>query len=279
MSGNKTRGIKLDFEALSRYGVDSNKKILPKKSSKANQIKPKCLGSLIENDGMGYWSDPSGEKFLSDCSTEMASPDRSKTPQGSESDEERANKTLTNNESDAEASQDGHDSQDESKTSTPVVDGSQKSDDQISLHAKGDFDSPVKEIKVKNIRATKQKIPVKGKGKISVELRAKMDEEKALKKECDSLELEVLQTEKLQDSIDKYKQKIKELKKHKEGDQIRKGVKSVIKESEEISKIKGSVMLSKQEIKAVCLPIFDRLNLKKSDQSEFISELLEHATR
>ena len=38
-------------------------------------------------------------------------------------------------------------------------------------------------------------------------------------------------------------------------------------------------MLSKQEIKAVCLPIFDRLNLKKSDQSEFISELLEHASR
>ena len=53
MSGNKTRGIKLDFEALSRYGVDSNKKIMPKKSSRASQNKPKCLGNLMENDGMG----------------------------------------------------------------------------------------------------------------------------------------------------------------------------------------------------------------------------------
>ena len=145
MSGNKTRGIKLDFEALSHYGIDSNRKIMPKKSSRANQNKSKCLGNLIENDGIGYWSDPSGENFLSDCSTEMASPDRSRTPHGSESDEEKeVNNTITNNDSDAEGSQEGHDSQDESKTSTPVVDGSQKSDNQISLHAKGDFDSPIK---------------------------------------------------------------------------------------------------------------------------------------
>ena len=216
---------------------------------------------------------------MSDCSTEMASPDRSRSPQGLDSDEEKANKTITNNNSDAEVSQEGHDSQDESKTSTPVVDGLQKSDDQISLHAKGDFDSPVKEVTAKSIRATRQKIPAKGKGKISVQLHSKMEEEKALKKECDSLEHEVLQTEKLQDSIDKYKQKIKELKKRKEGEQIRKGVKSIIKENEGLNKIKDSGMLSKQEIKAVCLPIFDRLNLKKSDQSEFISELLKRTSR
>ena len=58
-----------------------------------------------------------------------------------------------------------------------------------------------------------------------------MDEEKALKKECDSLEHEVLQTEKLQDSIDKYKQKIKELKKRKEGEQVKKRVKSELRPS------------------------------------------------
>ena len=275
MSGNKTRGIKLDFEALSRYGVDSNRKIMSKKNSRANQIKPKCLGNLIENDAMGYWSDPSGEKFLSDCSTEMASPDRSRSQHESESDEEKeANKTITNNESEAEGSQE--DSHDESKTSSPVVDGSQKSEDQVSLHAKGDFDSPVKENKTKAVRAMKQKIPVKGKGKISAELRAKMDEEKALKKECDLLEHEVMQTEY---NIDKYKQKIKELNKRKAGEQVKKRVKSQLKENEGLLKSKDSGMLSKQEVKMVCEPIFDKLNLRKSDQSEFISDLLERASR
>ena len=52
-----------------------------------------------------------------------------------------------------------------------------------------------------------------------------------------------------------------------------------LRENEGLLKIKDSGMLSKQEIKAVCSPIFDNLNLKKSDQSEFISELLERASR
>ena len=99
MSLNKTRGVKVDFEALSHYGIDSNRKILSKKAVKANQIKPKCLDNLLESDKYGYWSDPAGDKFLSDFSSEMGSPDcktsRSRSNE-SESEEEKPDKTITN---------------------------------------------------------------------------------------------------------------------------------------------------------------------------------------
>ena len=133
----------------------------------------------------------------------------------------------------------------------------------MSLHAKGDFDSPVKQVVKPKIvtKVAKQKLPVKGKGHMSVELKAKMEEEKQLKKECDALEYEVSQMEKLQDSIDKFKQKIKELKKRKEGDKQK--FKSTKKGA--IANIKD--VLTKQEIKSVCLPVFEKLNLRKSDQS------------
>ena len=283
MSANNTRGIKLDFESLNRYGVDSNKKIVKKKTSKSNQLKPRCLGSLVETDKMGYWSDPAGENFLSDFSSDMGSPscDRSRPRSNeSESEDDKGNKTLTNNESDQESNPEQCDNGvdgDDSKNVTPVQDGSQKSDDQVSLYAKGDLDSPVQNLKTKvAVKATKQKAPAKGKGKLSVELRAKMDEEKQLKKEHDALEYEVTQTEKLQDSIDKFKQKIKELKKRKEGEMSIKH-KAGSKESVSSSKYKG--ILTKHDIKSTCQPVFEKLQLSKSDQSEFISELLERASR
>ena len=97
-----------------------------------------------------------------------------------------------------------------------------------------------------------------------------------MKKEHDAFEYEVTQTEKLQDSIDKFKQKIKELKKRKEGEMSVKR-KVVSKDTVTSSKCKG--ILTKQDIKTTCLPVFKKLQLSKSDQSEFISELLERAAR
>ena len=281
MNVNKTRGIKLDFEALSRYGVDSNKKVLTKKATRANQIKPKSLGDLVETDKFGYWSDPAGEKFLSDFSSDMGSPSRGRSRTRSNesgSDDGKENKTITNNEADQDSNQDdGEGDAEDSKNATPVQDCSQKSDDQVSLYAKGDFDSPAKNVKTKNnVKITKHRPPVKGKARISVELKAKIEEEKQLKKECDALEYEVSQTEKLQDNIDKFKQKIKELKKRKEGDKSVK-VKKISKENSFSIKSKG--ILTKQEIMNACSPVFEKLQLNKSDQSEFISELLERATR
>ena len=131
MSSNKTRGVKVDFEALSRYGIDSNRKILTKKAIKANQIKPKCLDKLLETDKYGYWSDPAGEIFLSDFSSDMGSPDRKTSrPRSNESasEDEQENKTITN-ESDHEMSPEANDIDndidgDESKNTTPVQDAS-----------------------------------------------------------------------------------------------------------------------------------------------------------
>ena len=53
---------------------------------------------------------------------------------------------------------------------------------------------------------------------MSTIISTKKEEEKLLKQEHDLLELEVMQGEKLQDSIDQYKEKIKALKKRKSGE-------------------------------------------------------------
>ena len=53
---------------------------------------------------------------------------------------------------------------------------------------------------------------------VSAIINAKKEEEKLLKQEHDLLELEVMQGEKLQDSINQYKEKIKTLKKRKSGE-------------------------------------------------------------
>ena len=95
--------------------------------------------------------------------------------------------------------------------------------DALSNHANENdqFDSLVK---------TAKKIVTKPKAwgcKISAEIKAKMEEEKALKNECDKLEYEVMQSEKLQNSIDRYCKKICDLKK--EGDDKQTTLKSTRK--------------------------------------------------
>ena len=79
---------------------------------------------------------------------------------------------------------------------------------EVSLVAKEDdtLDSPVKN--------TWKVIPCRQCGckvKMSSELKSKLEEEKDLKKEVDKLEYEVLQSEKVQDNIDKLREKLHNL--------------------------------------------------------------------
>ena len=279
MSSNRTRGVNLDFGALSRYGVDSNKKILTK-AVKAAKMKPKSLGSCFEKDDMNYWSDPTGVNFLCHSSVNKSDMDdidreadrsRSKSS-GPDSDEEQ-NKTLTKSMSEEEEV-------DAASISEAVT--SQKSDkgsidpDSVSLHAHDDIDSLVKlVVKSKQARKAATKAAVKTKKAISAELKAKQEEEKQLKKECDLLEFEVMQSEKIQDNIDKYRQKIRELKERKQGDKKPK------KFCASKSKNKGVKPVSGREVKKVCATLFEMLDIELSDtdESEFISALIDRAVK
>ena len=279
MASNRTRGVNLDFEALSRYGVDSNKKIMTK-AVKAAKIKPKALSSCFEKDDMKYWSDPTGVNFISHSSaneSEMddieGEADRSRSKSSSlDSEDEQNNKTLTKPMSEDDA--DSFNNQE--------VAASQKSDkssvdpDSVSLHAHEDIESPVKiATKSKIAKKTAVKVAAKTKESISAELKAKQEEERKLKKECDLLEFEVLQSEKLQDNIDKYRQKIRDLKERKQGD-CKPKVALKCK-----NKKKGSKPHSGSDIKRVCASLFEMLDIELSDtdESEFISALLDRAVK
>ena len=279
MSSNRTRGVNLDFRALSRYGVDSNKKILTK-TAKAAKMKPKALGSCFDKDDMNYWSDPTGVNFIchssvneSDMDDVDGEADRSRSrSSGLDSDEEQ-NKTLTKSMSEEEELD---------AASNPEVITSQKSDkssidpDRVSIHAHDDIDSPVKPVvKSKQVRKTAAKAAVKTKKSISAELKAKQDEEKQLKRECDLLEYEVVQSEKIQDNIDKYRQKIRELKQRKQGDNKPKRLFSRKNKNKGVKPVTGS------EVKKACATLFEMLDIELSDtdESEFIAALIDRAVK
>ena len=81
--------------------------------------------------------------------------------------------------------------------------GGTENDDKVSINVPNSdqdhLDSPVKKL------AIKKKF---GKhAKLSSDVRAKMEEERLLKKECDALEAELVQTQKIQHNIDKYRKK------------------------------------------------------------------------
>ena len=82
-------------------------------------------------------------------------------------------------------------------TETPVLEHSQqdvssqdcRDPNQDSLHAHEDeLESPPTKNLHKSVKNKQAEQPVKGKGKISAELKVKMDEEKSLKCECDVTE-------------------------------------------------------------------------------------------
>ena len=126
--------------------------------------------------------------------------------------------------------------------SSPVVPGSQdQTSDEVKLHPEKDseLDSnasgpvtmkpAVTARKTRSSTATgrvaKSKLQQSFKEQrktVSAVISTKKEEEKLLKQEHDLLELEVLQGEKLEDSIDQYKEKIKALKKRKSGEKKKK---------------------------------------------------------
>ena len=83
---------------------------------------------------------------------------------------------------------------------------------EVLLVAKDDdtLDSPVK-----NTRKVIQCKQHRCKAKMSMELKSKLEEEKDLKKEVNKLEYEVMQSEKVQDNIDKLREKLHNLRKRK----------------------------------------------------------------
>ena len=142
----------------------------------------------------------------------------------------------------------------------------------MSLHANEEnFDSPAKS----KGKGTKPK--VHGcKAKLSLELKAKLEEEKILKIEHDKLEYEVMQTEKIQNSIDKYREKIRDLKKCKEGEHFNKPSKPKIKVKTDKNNLSSPEALGK--LNHACERTLQYAGLENCiDKNDFISALLEKA--
>ena len=251
----RTRGVSVDFECLSRYGVDSNRKIITNKGIRPSKNRVKCLENAFEKESIGFWEDADGKNFLSNFSEsdvdKMAETDGESEPQiNSKGDEDlqEGNQGEKGAEGDSQKSA-GTENEDKVSLNAPNSDNDQ-------------LDSPVK---------TKQQVGKKKLGKhakLSSEVKAKMEEERLLKRECDALEAELIQTQKIQDNIDKYREKIRDLKRRKEGEKL-KNVRTK-------SKVE-SIKLDKGVHKA-CKVIMDLLEVNDIDeQHKFLAVMAEKA--
>ena len=92
MSGRMC-GVSLDFEALSCYGVDSNKKAISK-AVKSGKSKPKSLADSFEKENLGYWSNPDGKEFFSTFRSKISMSEDTKNQDGSRSEEDDQNSML-----------------------------------------------------------------------------------------------------------------------------------------------------------------------------------------
>ena len=211
-----TRGVSMDFNTLNKYGVDSCKKIVQRSIAKA--VKRKNIQFDLNKENLGYWDDASGDQFrksFDNFSTAMSG-------EGDvlmEKDAEDLNSSKVNDASDEE---------EDSKNSSQPTDLLENSEE-LSLHPEKDSEldsttsSPIvdkpsvvpkksqtdKVIQKNKALASNVKMRKKA---ISAELKAKQEEEKLLKQEHDMLEYKVNKTQELQDSIDKYREKIRTLK-------------------------------------------------------------------
>ena len=67
-----THGVSMDFQALSKFGVDSNKKIIQRPALKP--IKRKNLNLDLTKQELGFWDDADGFEFcksFDNCSIVM----------------------------------------------------------------------------------------------------------------------------------------------------------------------------------------------------------------
>ena len=257
----RTCGISLDFEALNKFGLDSNRKI-QHKSRRSRKDCSKSLSDQFGKESLGYWSDPDGNNYFENFSMENS--DRSTGRQNGDSSDENQDLTFTQEKANE---QEVDDNETQKSGQNSVV------SDAVSLHAVDEnLDSPVK-IKSKG---TKPKT-CGCKAKLSLELKAKIEEEKNLKIEHDKLEYKVIQMEKIQNSIDKYKEKICDLKKRKEGEILKSTVKSKNKNKPDKVNLSANEMMGKMNV--ACTKALQYAGLENIiDKDEFLSALLERAT-
>ena len=253
---SRTCGISLDFEALNKYGIDSNRKTVsrPVKSKKS---RPKFLSDEFSKESLGYWSDPDGKEYFSNFSSKVTSMEQAEQDGHQTDDEENDHNSTTTVDN----------QNDEGQDDLPLNLGQNSVVSEISLHAIGteNFDSLAKSRKLAKSK------PCGCKAKHSAELKAKMEEEKELKLEHDKLKFEIAQGEKIQNNINKLHGKIRDLKKCKEGETFKHHLNQ--KNSRELSKTQLYSKVSIVCDQALHLAKLDGL----TDKSEFISELMDQA--
>ena len=54
----------VDFECLSHYGVDSNRKIITNKGVRPSKSRAKCLENAFDKESLGFWEDSDGKFFF-----------------------------------------------------------------------------------------------------------------------------------------------------------------------------------------------------------------------
>ena len=107
-----------------------------------------------------------------------------------------------------------------------------------------------------------------------MEVKSKLEEEKDLKKEVDKLEYEVLQSEKVQDNIDKLREKLCNLHKRKQGESEKSKNWSKHKSSKN-----GNYTQIQSKVKLACQKAIQYAGITDIiDLDDFISELMEHAS-
>ena len=252
----RTRGISLDFEALSKFGLDSNQKIM-NKSKRSRKDCSKSLSDQFGKESLGYWSNPDGNNYFENFSMEN-------------SDTAKQNGNSSDKNQDLTLMQEKANEQEVDENETQKSGQNSVVSDAVSLHALDEnLDSPVK-TKNKGVKPKAHGC----KAKLSLELKAKIEEEKNLKIEHDKLEYEVIQTEKIQNSIDKYREKIRDLKKRKEGETLKSSVGSKIKNKTDKINLSSNKIMGKMNV--ACKKALQYAGLEKIiDKDEFLSALLE----
>ena len=214
-----TRGVSLDYCSLSRNGFDSSKKVITKTNYKP--LKRKNLSAELTKEDLGFWNDPSGVEFV-------------KNFHSFSMDSQGDHDTSLSKQHKVESSDNEEKDKINSTSSSQATVGSENVNpgDSVYLHAEKDSEldsntsSPQvsQKIRAKNTRSIKTatkaltQVAKTRKKAVDSELKAKQEEFKLLKNEHDLLEYEVTQTEKLKDSIDKFQEKIRALKKRKSGE-------------------------------------------------------------
>ena len=109
---------------------------------------------------------------------------------------------------------------------------------------------------------------------MSVELKSKLEEEKDLRKEVIKLEYEVLQSEKVQDNIDKLREKLCNLLKRKQGESKKSKMWSKVKTAEN-----GNHSQLDSKVRLACQKAMQYAGITEIiDLDDFVSELMEHAS-